>query len=122
MTTMRLTRAAHRGVVLPRKLLARLGKRRSSNSPPSWRWCTSRRTSGARVAVPQSCLDAVDESQASLDLLDQATQAISELDAARLQTIVDDWQSASERIRDLGKECRATTDVTIEDTTASPTS
>ncbi|CAN5871960.1 hypothetical protein BH18ACT7_BH18ACT7_24810 [soil metagenome] len=74
------------------------------------------------VAVPQSCLEAVDESQASLDLLDQATQAISELDAARLQTIVNDLQSASERIRDLGEECRATTDVTVEDTTASPTS
>lgn len=74
------------------------------------------------VAVPQSCLDAVDESQASLDLLDQATQAISELDAARLQTIVDELQSVSERIRDLGEECRAATDVTIEDTTASPTS
>ncbi|MBA2416935.1 MAG: hypothetical protein H0V64_13830 [Geodermatophilaceae bacterium] len=74
------------------------------------------------VAVPQSCLDGVDESMASLDLLDQATQAISELDAARLQTIVDDLQSASERIRDLGEECRAATDVTVEDTTASPTS
>lgn len=73
------------------------------------------------VAVPQSCLDAVDESQASLDLLDQATQAISDLDAARLQTIVDDLQTASERIRALGEECQASTDVTIADTTASPT-
>lgn len=74
------------------------------------------------VAVPQSCLDAVDEAQASLDLLDQATQAISELDAARLQTIVDDLQSASERVRALGEECRASADVTVEGTTASPTS
>ena len=73
------------------------------------------------VAVPQSCLDAVDESESSLDLLDQATQAISEFDAARLQTIVDDLQGASERIRDLAEECRATADVTVEGT-ASPTS
>ncbi len=98
----------------------------ADTTPPS---TTSASASGSgsagttvTVAVPQSCLEAVDESQASLDLLDQATQAISELDAARLQTIVNDLQSASERIRDLGEECRAATDVTVEDTTASPTS
>lgn len=70
----------------------------------------------------RSCLHAVDDTEVSLDLLDQATEAISELDAARLQTIANDLQSASERIRDLGEECRAATDVTIEDTTATPTS
>lgn len=73
------------------------------------------------VAVPQSCLDAVDESQASLDLFDQAAQAIGDLDAARLQDIVDELQGASERIQSLGQECRDATDVTISSGSA-PTS
>lgn len=73
------------------------------------------------VAVPQVCLDAIDESERSLDLLEEAAQAISDLDAARLQEIVDELQGAQDRIRTLGEECRASTDVTIDSPPASPT-
>ncbi len=93
----------------------------STPTPPSSAPAGESAGATVTVAVPQSCLDAVDASQASLDLLDQATQAISDLDAARLQTIVNELQTAAERIRALGEECRASTDVTIDDTTASPT-
>ncbi len=76
----------------------------------------------ATVTVPQSCLDAIEESEQSLDLLDEAVQAIGDLDAARLQEIVDDLQGASERIRDLGDECRELADVTLGTPGSSPTS
>ncbi len=75
----------------------------------------------ATVTVPQSCLDAIDESEQSLDLLDEAVQAIGELDAGRLEEIVDELQGVSERIRELGDECRADTDVTVGTPTSSPT-
>lgn len=74
------------------------------------------------VAVPQSCLDAIDESEESLDLLDEAAQAISDLDAARLQEIVDELQGASELIRSLGEDCRASADVTFSAPSPAPTS
>ncbi|CAN5337877.1 hypothetical protein BH20ACT5_BH20ACT5_16580 [soil metagenome] len=74
------------------------------------------------VAVPQACLDAIDESEQSLDLLEQAATAISDLDAARLQEIVDELQDASEQIRSLGTECRDLTEVTLGSPSATPTS
>ena len=74
------------------------------------------------VSVPQSCLDAVTESQQSLDLLNQATQAIADLDAARLQTIVDQLQTAAQRIQTLGDDCRASADVVVTPSSVLPTS
>jgi len=76
----------------------------------------------ATVTVPQSCLDAIEESEQSQDLLDEAVQAIGDLDAGRLQEIVDELQSASERIRDLGDECQELVDVTVGTPSSSPTS
>jgi len=76
----------------------------------------------ATVTVPQSCLDAIEESEQSLDLLEEAVQAIGDLDAGRLQEIVNDLQGASERIRDLGDECRELADVTLGTPSSSPTS
>ena len=76
----------------------------------------------ATVTVPQSCLDAIEESEQSLNLLEEAVQAIGDLDAALLQEIVDDLQGASERIRDLGDECRELADVTLGTPSSSPTS
>jgi len=76
----------------------------------------------ATVTVPQSCLDAIEESEQSLDLLEEAVQAIGDLDAGRLQEIVDDLQGVSERIRDLGDECQELVDVTVGTPSSSPTS
>lgn len=76
----------------------------------------------ATVTVPQSCLDAIEESEQSLDLLEEAVQAIGDLDAGRLQEIVDELQGASERIRDLGDECQELADVTVGTPSSSPTS
>lgn len=75
----------------------------------------------ATLTVPQSCLDAVEESELTLDLVDEAVQAIGDLDAARLQEIVDELQGASERIRDLGDECRESADVTVGTPSSTPT-
>jgi len=76
----------------------------------------------ATVTVPQSCLDAIEESEQSLDLIEEAVQAIGDLDAGRLQEIVDDLQGVSERIRDLGDECQELVDVTVGTPSSSPTS
>lgn len=76
----------------------------------------------ATVTVPQSCLDAIEESEQSLDLLEEAVQAIGDLDAGRLQEIVNDLQGASERIRDLGDECQELVEVTVGTPSSSPTS
>ncbi|MDQ4039049.1 MAG: hypothetical protein M3313_12055 [Actinomycetota bacterium] len=75
----------------------------------------------ATVTVPQSCLDAIEESEQSLDLLEEAVQAIGELDAGRLEEIVDELQGVSERIRELGDECRANAEVDVSTPTSSPT-
>jgi hypothetical protein len=76
----------------------------------------------ATVTVPQSCLDAIEESEQSLDLLEEAVQAIGDLDAGRLQELVGDLQGASERIRELGEECQELVDVTVGTPNSSPTS
>ncbi len=76
----------------------------------------------ATVTVPQSCLDAIEESEQSLDLIEEAVQAIGDLDAGRLQEIVDELQGVSERIRDLGDECQELVDVTVGTPSSSPTS
>ncbi len=73
------------------------------------------------VTVPQECLIAVDESEAVLDLVEQAVAAAANLDAARLQQIVDELQGPTERVRALGEECRARADVSVGPTSPTPT-
>jgi hypothetical protein len=74
------------------------------------------------VTIPQECLDAVDASEQALDLLEQATAAISEFDAAELQQIVDQLQDSQERIRELGEDCRDMAVVPSTIPSAAPTS
>ncbi len=73
------------------------------------------------VTVPQECLIAVDESEAVLDLVEQAVAAAANLDAARLQQIVDELQGPTERVRALGEECRARADVSSGPTSPTAT-
>lgn len=65
------------------------------------------------TTVPEECLAAVAESERALGLVEEAVAAAGELDAARLQAIVDDLQASSTRAGALGEDCRAQADVSV---------
>ncbi|TFV57731.1 hypothetical protein E4P41_14180 [Geodermatophilus sp. DF01-2] len=74
------------------------------------------------TTVPEECLAAVDEAARSVGLLEEAVAALGDLDVARVREIVEDLQSSSTQVRELGEECRALAEVTIGTTGSAPPS
>lgn len=65
-------------------------------------------TSGdAVVTVPGACLDAANQAEEAFSLLRGGVTAIRDLDARRLQELVDQLQKLDPQVRSLVDECRA---------------
>lgn len=67
------------------------------------------------VRVPQSCLDAADGALEASQQVDDAVAAVRDLDARRLQEIVDEVQRLQPDVRDQAERCRATTGSRLEE-------
>lgn len=59
------------------------------------------------VVVPASCLEALDRAERAVDSVRAATQAIRNLDAAALRTVVDQLQQLQSRVTEQADLCRA---------------
>ncbi len=76
---------------------------------------------GLVVTVPQSCLDAADGVTRTSQEVRGAVDAVRDLDARRLQEIVDRIQALQPQVQELANSCRATAGARLEDgTLASP--
>ena len=60
----------------------------------------------ATVTVPAECIETAELSQQAIALTREAAQAIGDLDARRLQEIVDDLQALEPEVNDLATRCR----------------
>ncbi len=58
------------------------------------------------ITVPAACLNLTDESQALLDLVDQAVTAARDLNASDLSAVVSKLQDAQSRLRTQTDACR----------------
>lgn len=67
------------------------------------------------VRVPQSCLDAADGALEASQQVDDAVAAVRDLDARRLQEIVDEVQRLQPDVRDQAEQCRSTTGSRLEE-------
>jgi hypothetical protein len=67
------------------------------------------------VRVPQSCLDAADGAIVAAGEAEQVVEAVRELDARRLQEIVDRFQRTQPGLQEAARRCRETTDERIQD-------
>jgi hypothetical protein len=67
------------------------------------------------VRVPQSCLDAADAALVAAQQVDDAVAAVGDLDARRLQEIVDEVQQLQPDVRESAERCRSTTGSRLED-------
>lgn len=59
------------------------------------------------VVVPASCLEALDRAERAVDSVRAATEAIKNLDAAALRTVVDQLQQLRSRVTEQADLCRA---------------
>lgn len=58
------------------------------------------------ATVPAACVQLTEDSQAILDLLDQAVTAARDLDATKLSAVVSEMQKAETKLRDQTAACR----------------
>lgn len=72
-------------------------------------------TTDVVVRVPASCLEAADGALAATDEVDSAVAALRDLDARRLQEIVDRVQQSQGEIRALAERCQQTGAERLED-------
>lgn len=61
---------------------------------------------GVAVRVPQACLDAADQAATVSSQAQDAVAAVRDLDARRLQEIVDSFQQLEPEVQRLADECR----------------
>ena len=67
------------------------------------------------VRVPESCLDAADSATAFTAQVDDIVVAVGELDARRLQEIVDRIQQSQPQVQRLAEQCRSVAGERLED-------
>lgn len=67
------------------------------------------------VRVPQACLDAADSALEAGQEAEDVVAAVRDLDARRLQEIVDRFQQNEPALRQAAQRCRDTTDQRVED-------
>lgn len=75
------------------------------------------------VRVPESCLAAADGAVVASNRIDDVVAAVRDLDARRLQEVVDEVQQQQPQVRELAERCRSTAGERLEDaelTTAEP--
>ncbi|MFP5346095.1 MAG: hypothetical protein ACLGIA_03580 [Actinomycetes bacterium] len=58
------------------------------------------------ATVPAQCLEAAQEAQQVLDLAREAASAVADLDAKRLQTLIEQMQKLEPRVRASADDCR----------------
>lgn len=63
---------------------------------------------GVAVRVPQACLDAADQAATVSSQAEDAVAAVRDLDARRLQEVVDSFQRLEPEVQRLADECRET--------------
>lgn len=63
---------------------------------------------GVAVRVPQACLDAADQAATVTSQAQDAVAAVRDLNARRLQEIVDSFQQLEPEVQRLADECRET--------------
>lgn len=79
------------------------------------------------VRVPESCLQAADMATSAIGQIDRVVEAVRDLDARRLQEIVDQVQKLEPEVRRLADQCRSVSGERLQDAVsptpaASPTS
>lgn len=67
------------------------------------------------VRVPQSCLDAADGATEATGQVDDVVAAVRDLDARRLQEIVDRIQQVQPRVQRLAEQCRSVAGQRLQD-------
>lgn len=67
------------------------------------------------VRVPESCLAAADGAVVAANRVDDVVKAVRDLDARRLQELVDEVQQQQPRVRELAERCRSTAGERLED-------
>lgn len=78
---------------------------------------TAPSSAGLVVTVPQSCLDAADGVTRTSQEVRGAVDAVRDLDARRLQEIVDRIQALQPQVQALANTCRATAGTRLQDGT-----
>jgi hypothetical protein len=73
------------------------------------------------VQVPESCLAAADGAVVAANRIDNVVEAVRDLDAQRLQELVDEVQEQQPRVRELAERCRSTAGERLEDAELTPT-
>ena len=69
----------------------------------------------AEVRVPESCLAAADGAVVAANRIDDVVEAVRDLDAQRLQELVDEVQQHQPQVRELAERCRSTAGERLED-------
>ena len=67
------------------------------------------------VQIPESCLAAADGAVVAANRIDDVVAAVRDLDAQRLQEIVDEVQEQQPQVRELAERCRSTAGERLED-------
>lgn len=72
------------------------------------------------VRVPESCLAAADAAVVASNRLGDVVAAVRDLDARRLQEVVDEVQQKQPQVQELAERCRSTAGERLEDAELPP--